>query len=342
MSLKVIVTRDFDHMSEVAARLLVQDIRARLAQKRPYVAGFATGNTPTGLYKHLAKSANSGEFDPSSVVSFNLDEYVGLPGENPQQRALHPQSYSFFMIQELFGLLQNKLMETNVPWGTMVDQARLAAKLEANPQDWTMQGSSAGQAIVINPFAQSEYLRWIRDEVLMAYEQKIQRTGGIDLHVVGVGQKGHVGFHEAGIPFDHNTMLLVKLDQNTIANAVKDGHFAREEDSPLYAVSMGASLIYRARTVLLLANGSRKAEVVAQSLLHDVDCSIPITYGQPYAKQGGNLIYVLDKVAAARVMEHVDEIRRRGAEIEDLSAQAATIRVQDLAFFRHPDTGLMG
>jgi glucosamine-6-phosphate deaminase len=109
MSLKVIITRDFDHMSEVAARLLVQDIRTRLAQKRTYVAGFATGNTPTGLYKHLAKSANAGEFDPSSVASFNLDEYVGLPGENSQQRALHPQSYSFFMIQELFALLQNKL-----------------------------------------------------------------------------------------------------------------------------------------------------------------------------------------------------------------------------------------
>ena len=119
-----------------------------------------------------------------------------------------------------------------------------------------------------------------------------------------------MGFHEAGIPFDHNTMLLVKLDQNTILNAVKDGHFAREEDSPLYAISMGASLIYQARTVLLLANGGRKAEVVAQSLVHDVDCSIPITYGQSYVKQGGNLIYVLDQVAAARVMERADEIRR--------------------------------
>jgi len=65
-----------------------------------YILGLATGSSPTGLYKHLAGEANAGEFDPSKIESFNLDEYVGLPGENAQQRALHPESYSYFMIQE--------------------------------------------------------------------------------------------------------------------------------------------------------------------------------------------------------------------------------------------------
>lgn len=342
MPLDVIITRDFDHLSEVAARFLLDDIRDALARKPKYVVGFATGNTPTGLYKHLAKSANDGDFDSSKVVSFNLDEYVGLPGENPQQRTLHPQSYTFFMVQELFGLLRKKFAEMNVPWGILVDQERLAAEMEAHREDWTMLGTEAGHAIVISKSARSEYLTWIREKILEAYERKIEKAGGIDLQVVGVGQKGHVGFHEAGIPFDGNTMLLVKLDENTIANAARDGHFVDREKSPSYAVSMGAPLIFRARTVMLMANGSRKADVVAESLLREPDCAVPISYGQTYVRQGGRLLYVLDKVAAARVLQEADAITRRGARIRDISGEGASVRVEDLRFSRDPKTGLMG
>jgi len=106
MPFKVIVTKDFNHMSEVAAQILIHDIKAKLSMKDTYVLGLATGNTPTGLYKHFAKIANTGQFDCSKILSFNLDEYIGLPGKNPQQRATHPESYSFFMVQELFGLLK--------------------------------------------------------------------------------------------------------------------------------------------------------------------------------------------------------------------------------------------
>jgi len=136
MSIKVIVTRDFDHMSEIAASIAVDDMQKNLSQKASYVLGLATGNSPTGLYKHLAKAANAGKIDSSKMISFNLDEYVGLPGENPQQRTLHRESYGFFMIQEFFGLLTNKFQEVNVPWGTLVDQAVFEAEMKANPGDW--------------------------------------------------------------------------------------------------------------------------------------------------------------------------------------------------------------
>ena len=63
------------------------------------------------MYKNLARMANSGEFNSGRIRSFNLDEYVGLPGENAQQRALHPESYSFFMIQEFFSLLNQLLLK---------------------------------------------------------------------------------------------------------------------------------------------------------------------------------------------------------------------------------------
>lgn len=342
MPFTVIICNNFDHMSEVGAGIVTQDIKDKTSNTDKFVLGLATGNSPTGLYKHVAKAANAGEFAPSKILSFNLDEYIGLPGDNPQQRALHPESYSYFMVQELFALLQKKFMDTNVPWGTLIDQAKLAAELEANPTDWEEQGRDKGKAIVINPDAASDYLRWIRTDILDAYWKKIDDAGGIDLHVIGVGGRGHVAFHESGIPFDGNKMLLVKLDENTVNNAVGDGHFASKEQSPWYAISMGAQQVYKAKAVVLLANGARKAEPVAESLLNDPTPAVPISYGQRYAHDGGNMIYVIDKPAAKHVLENISALKDRGIEVKDISTQSASIPVDQLMFFRNPEMGLLG
>lgn len=338
----VIITSDFDHMSEVAARLVTDDIREATGKKDTYVLGLATGNSPTGLYKHLAKAANAQKIDTARVETFNLDEYVGLPGENAQQRALHPESYSYFMIQEFFGLLQDKFKETNVPWGTLIDQEKLESELRAHPADWEEQGADKGRAIVIRRDAGSDYLRWIRAEILDGYAEKIARKGGVDLHIIGVGGRGHVAFHESGIPFEGNDMLLVKLDENTVSNAVEDGHFARKEDSPWYAISMGVELVYQAKTVVLLANGSRKAAPVAESLLQDPSPTVPISYGQIFSQKGGKMIYVIDRAAAGHLRGKIDELKRRGIDVEDISDKDASQKVEDLKFFRNSELCLMG
>lgn len=342
MSFKIFITRDFDQMSEFAASYIGNHIAETLARQNVYTLGLATGSSPTGLYKHLAKAANAGQFDSSKIRSFNLDEYVGLPGENAQARALHPESYSYFMVQELFSLLQKKFVETNVPWGCLIDQRQLIEALAANPADWEEQGADKGKAIVIRPDAQHDYLRWIRQEILDAYAAKIERLGGIDLHVIGVGGRGHVAFHECGIPFEKNGMLLVKLDDNTVENAVADGHFAARADSPQYAISMGAELVYKAKTVVLLASGSRKAEPLAASLADEPSPAVPISYGQRFARNGGDMVYVIDQAAAVDVLTRKAEIEARGIEIVDVTAQPLQHAVADLTFFRHPDTGLMG
>ena len=129
MSITVFVTNDFDEMSEVAAQLAVKKIISVLKSKKEATLGLATGNSPTGLYKHLARAANEGRFDPGRIRSFNLDEYIGLPGDNPQQRTLHPESYAYFMVQELFGHLQKKFIETRVPYGSLVEQKVLIRAL---------------------------------------------------------------------------------------------------------------------------------------------------------------------------------------------------------------------
>lgn len=339
MPFRIYVTRDFDQMSEVAAGLVEADIREKQAVKEEYVLGLATGNSPTGLYKHLAKAFNSGRIDARRVRTFNLDEYVGLPGENAQQRALHRESYSYFMIMELFGLLTRKFRETNVPWGTLIDQRALVDVLESSPGQFELQGVDKGRAVVIKESA-TGVLKDIKVNVLDAYEKKIKDCGGIDLQVIGVGGRGHVAFHECGIPFEGNRMLLVKLDDNTVENAVADGHFASVEESPRYAVSMGAELVYQARTVLMVANGPRKTEPVTESVLADVSCDVPISYGQRLAAGGGTVLYVLDETAAAGLLARKPEVEAKGYDMIDLRGEPYS-SVSSLTFRRDPEAGCM-
>lgn len=317
MSIKVYITNDFEHMSRVAAEIVTKKIKGLARVKKEIVLGLATGNSPTGMYKYLAQSANNGEFDSSRIRSFNLDEYVGLPGENIQQRVTHPESYCYFMIQEFFGLLKKKFIETNVPFGSLIDQKTLIRELKRFPGDWAYRGTDAGKSIAIKPKAQSEYLAWIRKDILDGYMRKIKRFGGIDLQVIGVGGRGHVAFHESGIPFKGSSVMLVKLDDNTIKNSVTDGHFPSVKDCPNYAISMGAELVYKAGNVVLLANGERKVESVTKSLLGEVTPDVPISYGQTYSDNGGELIYVLDRIAGKELMANKAALRAKKIAIEE-------------------------
>ncbi len=318
MPINIIIANDFDQMSEVAAGIIKEKIIQVLQKQEEFVLGLATGNSPIGLYKNLAKMFNSSELDSSRIRSFNLDEYIGLPGENPQQRVIHPESYCYFMIQEFFGLLKKKFIETTVPYGCLIDQKKLLNELEANPEDWSELGTNAGKSIVIKENPNSKYLNWISNTILEGYIQKIKKSGGIDLQIIGVGGYGHVAFHESGIPFEGSNVLLVKLDDNTIENAIIDGHFSSKEESPLYAISMGAELVYKAKTVILLANGERKVESVTKSLLFDPTPNIPISYGQIYSNRGGNLIYVVDKIAGRELIANKELLKQKGIEIKEL------------------------
>ena len=222
------------------------------------------------------------------------------------------------MIQEFFGLLKDKFVEANVPCGSLIDQKRLMRELKDHPEAWREAGSDAGRAIVISGTS-SEYLAWIRKTILDGYARQIKKAGGIDLQVIGVGGHGHVGFHESGIPFKGSKVLLIKLDDNTVLNAVADGHFSSKKESPRYAISMGAELIYEARTVVLLASGKRKIEPIAESLLGDLTPEIPISYGQKYAEKGGNMIYVVDKIVGRQLIANKKALGRKKTKIQDLS-----------------------
>jgi glucosamine-6-phosphate deaminase len=322
VSVQVLVTRDFEQMSLVASEIVLERIASTLEARSGCVLGLATGRTPTGMYRHLAAAANAGAFDPARIRTFNLDEYIGLPGETAQDRTLHPESYGFFMVREFFGRLVRPFAGTSLPGGPLIDAAALTRALRRNPREWRETGTDAGRSIAIRPGAKDPVLRFVRDGVLRSYDRRIRAAGGIDLQVLGVGGRGHVAFHEAGIPFAGSRMLLVRLDEDTRRNAVADGHFESLDACPRYAVTMGAQLAYSARTVLLMASGARKTEPVARSLLEAPSPAVPISYGQRYADRGGELVYVLDRVAAGGLLARREALLARGVVIRELDGDA--------------------
>ncbi|MGB7296009.1 MAG: glucosamine-6-phosphate deaminase [Candidatus Aminicenantales bacterium] len=88
--MEVIIKPDYEKVCAEAAAIILEAWK----RKNDLVLGLATGKTPVGLYEKLVVLHQKGELDFSSVVAFNLDEYLGL-GET------HPQSYAHYMDQHL-------------------------------------------------------------------------------------------------------------------------------------------------------------------------------------------------------------------------------------------------
>lgn len=109
---------------ENAAKQAAERYIALLQQKPNAVLGFATGSTPLLLYAELVRACQSGRLSFQNARSFNLDEYVGLE-EN------HPQSYRYFMNQNLFSKIDIPLENTLVPSGNTASNAQAIAYEEA-------------------------------------------------------------------------------------------------------------------------------------------------------------------------------------------------------------------
>jgi glucosamine-6-phosphate deaminase len=108
--MKVIIAKNYDEMSNAAA-----DIIKDLVNSQPNcILGLATGSTPIGMYKKLIDYNSNKSVDFSKVTTFNLDEYLGLPGT-------HPQSYRYFMNNNFFNHININKNHTHVPNGIAED-----------------------------------------------------------------------------------------------------------------------------------------------------------------------------------------------------------------------------
>ena len=94
--MRVIIKPDYDACSKWAADYVVYKInRFRPTAEKPFVLGLPTGSTPLGMYRELISQYQAGKVSFENVVTFNMDEYIGLPPE-------HHKSYHFFMKESFF------------------------------------------------------------------------------------------------------------------------------------------------------------------------------------------------------------------------------------------------
>lgn len=166
--MKIIVCDNYDEVSKTAA-----DIIAKQVEDNPKsVLGLATGSTPIGMYNKLAEMNRDGEIDFKDVVSFNLDEYYPLSADNPQ-------SYRYFMNENLFSKINIDMNNTHV----------------------------------LNGMCEDTY------EECLNFEKMIEDKGGIDLQVLGIGQNGHIGFNEPSTALNSRTHLTDLTENTIEANS---------------------------------------------------------------------------------------------------------------------------
>lgn len=122
------------------------------------------------------------------------------------------------------------------------------------------------------------------------YEKLIQKLGGIDLQLLGMGHNGHIGFNEPGEAFEP-AAHCVDLQESTIE--ANKRFFASADEVPRQAYSMGIGTIMKAKKILLVVSGKDKAEILKKALCGPVTPKVPASILQMHP----DVTVVADKAA---------------------------------------------
>ena len=109
-------------------------------------------------------------------------------------------------------------------------------------------------------------------EAAADYDKAIEAAGGIDLQLLGIGNNGHIGFNEPGTPFGSRTHL-VELHEST--RQANKRFFTSIDEVPTHAVTMGVRTVMNARSVILMAIGKGKADIIRKTVLGPVTEEVP-------------------------------------------------------------------
>jgi glucosamine-6-phosphate deaminase len=105
-----------------------------------------------------------------------------------------------------------------------------------------------------------------------AYEAELERAGGIDLQVLGIGSDGHLAFNEPGSSLSSTTRIKTLTDETRRDNA---RFFGSLDEVPHHVMTQGLGTILRARHLLLIATGAAKAPAVAAAVEGPLTASCP-------------------------------------------------------------------
>ena len=126
------------------------------------------------------------------------------------------------------------------------------------------------------------------------YEALIREAGGIGLQLLGLGENGHIGFNEPGSAFSSRTRSVDLAAETRRQNAAL---FARIEDVPSRAITVGIATIMEAGSVLLVATGDAKAPALARAVQGAATPAVPASALQIHP----SCEVILDEAAASRL-----------------------------------------
>ncbi len=169
-------------------------------------------------------------------------------------RPEHPQSYHNFMWENLFGHLNVNPSRVYIPHG-MADDVEY-------------------------------FCEW--------YEEQIEKSGGIDLQILGIGTNGHLAFNEPGSSLGSRTRIKTLTTKTVRDNA---RFFEDPDEVPRLAITMGIGTILDAKTLLLVASGEKKAEAIRRALEGPVTGMCPATVVQMHRFAH----IILDEEAASKL-----------------------------------------
>lgn len=159
--MKVIIQENYDKMCTWAANHIIDAINNH-PKDRPFVLGLPTGSSPLGVYRKLIEANKAGKVTFKNVVTFNMDEYVGLPRE-------HEQSYWYFMHDNFFDHIDIPAENVNILNGMAEDLEAECERYEKKIAsyggiDLFMGGSGVDGHIAFNePFTSLNSRTGVRD-----------------------------------------------------------------------------------------------------------------------------------------------------------------------------------
>jgi len=112
------------------------------------------------------------------------------------------------------------------------------------------------------------------------YDAIIAARGGIDVQLLGIGLNGHIGFNEPGPEFVKDTHVVALSESTIDANS---RFFDDRRDVPVKAYTMGICTIMRARRIVLIASGERKADIIKRAFFDAVTPGVPASILQLHA-----------------------------------------------------------
>ncbi|MFC4618764.1 glucosamine-6-phosphate deaminase [Camelliibacillus cellulosilyticus] len=138
----------------------------------------------------------------------------------------------------------------------------------------------------------SDHIHWLNESNWSLIDKEIETNGGMDLVILGIGENGHIAYNEPGTPF-HSTTHMMDLTEASKRQHADE--FGGIDAVPNQGVTLGIKSIMHARSVLLMASGSKKAEILQSSLKGPVTEGVPASILQLHP----HLTIIADQAAAA-------------------------------------------